>query len=270
MWNRKDLKEKARKNFFKNYWFCLAICFLLGFMCYEYSSSFSNLNAYKGTEINNEENVNVALKKTNLEFINLDTGTFKDQVVEVVSDEQAFIFKLAGSIKDFIEYHYIEALSLFLAFALGFLYQFLFAYPFTVGSRKFFLENHENDKTKIKMVLFPFRKNNNYFNTVKVMFFRYIYLVLWTFTIIGLPIKLYEYKMIPFILADNPKLSKKEVFALSKKMMYGNKWKAFVLDLSFIGWSILDAITIGLSGIFYSNPYHLATYTELYIKLKKC
>ncbi len=39
---------------------------------------------------------------------------------------------------------------------------------------------------------------------------------------------------------------------------------AFVLQLSFIGWYLLAAITCGLAGIFYVNPYMEATMAELY------
>ncbi len=47
--------------------------------------------------------------------------------------------------------------------------------------------------------------------------------------------------MIPYLLADNPQMTKKEeAFAESKRMMQGQKWNAFVLDLSFIGWDILS------------------------------
>ena len=64
-------------------------------------------------------------------------------------------------------------------------------------------------------------------------------------------------------------MSTKEVFAKSREMMYGNKWKAFVLDLSFIGWKILSSITCGLVGLFYANPYEYATDAELFLVLKQ-
>ena len=74
--------------------------------------------------------------------------------------------------------------------------------------------------------------------------------------------------MIPYILADNPEMSKDEAFALSKKMMDGQKWNAFVLDLSFIGWELLSVLTCGLLSIFYVDPYRAATNAALYEALK--
>lgn len=52
-------------------------------------------------------------------------------------------------------------------------------------------------------------------------------------------------------------------------MMKGNKWKTFILDLSFILWEILSTITFGLLDILYVNPYKIATSVELYKTLKE-
>ena len=52
--------------------------------------------------------------------------------------------------------------------------------------------------------------------------------------------------MIPYILAENPKIQRKKAFKLSKEMMKGNKWKTFILDLSFLGWELLSIFTFGL------------------------
>ena len=75
--------------------------------------------------------------------------------------------------------------------------------------------------------------------------------------------------MIPYILAENPKIQRKKAFKLSKKMMKGNKWKTFILDLSFLGWELLSIFTFGLLNIFYINTYKVATTVELYEVLKK-
>lgn len=75
--------------------------------------------------------------------------------------------------------------------------------------------------------------------------------------------------MIPYILAENPKIERKKAFKLSKQMMKGNKWKTFILDLSFLGWELLSIFTLGLLNIFYINPYKVATTVELYEILKK-
>ena len=41
-------------------------------------------------------------------------------------------------------------------------------------------------------------------------------------------------------------MDRKEAFQISKRMMDGQKMETFILDLSFIGWILLSAITCGI------------------------
>lgn len=77
-------------------------------------------------------------------------------------------------------------------------------------------------------------------------------------------VKYYEYMMIPYILADNPDMPRKQVFALTKQMMKGDKWNAFVLQLSFIGWDLLSVCTCGILSILYVEPYRYYTLAAFY------
>ena len=74
--------------------------------------------------------------------------------------------------------------------------------------------------------------------------------------------------MVPYILAENPNVEATEALKMSREMMQGNKWNAFVLDLSFLGWILLTICTCGILGIFYVNPYIYATDAELYQAIK--
>lgn len=76
--------------------------------------------------------------------------------------------------------------------------------------------------------------------------------------------KVYEYWLIPYILVENPDMESKEVFALTKKMMTGHKWEAFVLNFSFIGWHLLSVCTCGILSIFYIEPYRAYTLAAYY------
>ena len=67
-----------------------------------------------------------------------------------------------------------------------------------------------------------------------------------------------------YILADNPNMSSKEAFALTKKMMTGHKWECFVLNLSFLGWVFLSLCTCGILAIFYVEPYKAYTMAGFY------
>ena len=92
--------------------------------------------------------------------------------------------------------------------------------------------------------------------------------VLWTclFIIPGI-IKMYEYAIIPYILADDAEISSKEAFIKAKQMMSGNKWRLFKLNFSFIGWSLLCVLTFGI-GTLFLIPYINAATAEFYVELK--
>lgn len=70
-----------------------------------------------------------------------------------------------------------------------------------------------------------------------------IFTVLWTllFIIPGV-IASYRYSMAFFVLAEDPEIGVREALNVSKRMMSGNKWRLFCLNLSFIGWSLLAAL----------------------------
>lgn len=132
-----------------------------------------------------------------------------------------------------------------------------------VGARGFYIENLYSAPS-VGKILAPFR-SGQYWNIVKIMFFRDLFIFLWTllFVIPGI-VKSYEYKMIPYLLAENPGMSKQEAFDRTREMMYGQKGNAFVLDLSFLPWLFLNAFTFNILGILYLQPYMDATQAELY------
>lgn len=138
--------------------------------------------------------------------------------------------------------------------------------PVEIGAHKFRI-NAINGKGNVSDLGYGY--DTSYKRNVKVLLVRNIYIVLWycLFIIPGI-IKSYEYYMIPYLLADNPDMSRSEAFKKSKEMMRGNKWKAFVLSLSFIPWNILGFITLGMVNIFYVYPYKHLTSAALYEELK--
>ena len=77
----------------------------------------------------------------------------------------------------------------------------------------------------------------------------------------------YCYLMVPYILAENPDMKAMEALRLSKEMMDGQKWNAFVLGLSFLGWQLLGTLLCGI-GTFFVQPYVDATFAELYAVLR--
>ena len=80
-------------------------------------------------------------------------------------------------------------------------------------------------------------------------------------------IKSYSYSMAPYILQDNPQLTARECLDKSRKMMDGNKFQLFCIDLSFIGWYIVGILCLGI-GLLWVTPYHNMTKANFYMALK--
>ncbi|WP_242863956.1 DUF975 family protein [Clostridium tepidiprofundi] len=59
-----------------------------------------------------------------------------------------------------------------------------------------------------------------------------------------------------------------DTLRLSKEMMYGYKWKLFVLQLSFIGWGLLCVLTLGI-GLLWLVPYIEMTKANFYEDVKR-
>ncbi|MGN0038387.1 MAG: DUF975 family protein [Coriobacteriales bacterium] len=102
------------------------------------------------------------------------------------------------------------------------------------------------------------------------LFVTALFETLWALTIVGGAIKHFSYKMVPYLLAENPDLGALEAITLSRKMMCGHKWEAFKLELSFIGWNILGGLTLGVTELLFSAMYQQATYAEYYAYVRGC
>lgn len=76
-------------------------------------------------------------------------------------------------------------------------------------------------------------------------------------------IKSYSYQIVSFILFDNPSMEAKAIVEKSEKLMQGNRWKLFCLQLSFIGWIILSGFTFGI-GTLWVTPYLLIAEVAFY------
>lgn len=135
-------------------------------------------------------------------------------------------------------------------------------HPLEVGCKKYFLDASDGN-AQLGNMGYAFK--NGYINVVSSMFLMNLFIFLWSLLLVIPGIyKAYEYRMIPYLLAEDSNLSFSEAKRLSSAMMYGEKWDAFVLDLSFILWHALSSITWGLVGIFWVNPYIQYTNAELY------
>ena len=96
-----------------------------------------------------------------------------------------------------------------------------------------------------------------------------VFVFLWSllFVIPGL-VAAYRYAMAPYIMAEHPEMGIMEAIEASKQMMDGNKWALFCLDISFIGWTFLSALTFGIGDLFLT-PYTRTANAHFYMNLTR-
>ena len=251
MWTRAQLKSNGMLNFKKNYWKCVLVALILLLVGGVDSSGSGNPTSIR-------KNYNQMQEQMNGQFSF--SGDLGDDLG--IAGSNAEIITAATLIGG------IVLVIILIATIIGILLAVLVLNPLQVGGKRFFVANHYQEETELSELAFGFKAN--YGNVVKTMFFRDLYTFLWSllFVIPGI-VKSYAYRMVPYLLTEHPDMEANEAITLSQQMMMGQKWNAFVLDLSFIGWHILSALTFGILGIFYVNPYKAATDTELYVALKE-
>ncbi|MCM1106945.1 MAG: DUF975 family protein [Blautia sp.] len=246
MWERKQLKERAKVSFQRNYWKSVLISLLFALV----AGGVTAATAFGGDSGNSPEpeykegyEITYTLEPTDLHM-------------ETETEEMVAIIIVV-----------IVVLIVFLAaIAMVFVFDAFICNPVELGCDRFFFRNL-SEPAQVKEAAFGF--DHSYKNIVKILFSRDIAIFLWSllFVIPGI-VKSYEYQMIPYLLAEHPEMSKEEAFGESKRMMNGQKWKAFVLDLSFLGWKLLAVMTLGVLDFFYVAPYVNATHAALYEALR--
>lgn len=142
---------------------------------------------------------------------------------------------------------------------------FLLTPPFTFSTILIYQNLILGTRPEVKDIFKGFK---NYVPCISVGFFVSLFTFLWSllFVIPGI-VKSYSYAMSMYILADNPEKSRKECMSESMQMMDGHKMDLFVLDLSFIGWYLLGAITFGIA-LIWIIPYVNATQVNFYNSIK--
>lgn len=279
MWTRAQLKERAKAAFHRNYWKVVLVALIVGFLGAGGFSAGRSIGSsasdgivsdwvdqafgWDTDEDWDDDSEDWDDDSDDWDDDDTDSGTISDfgsGFADGFSD--GFGVGFASVLVILLTVFIVMAVAIVIAFAVN---AFLIN-PLNVGGKRFFFYNL-NAPAEIKELAFGF--DHAYMNIVKTMFFRDLYTFLWSllFIIPGI-VKAYEYRMIPYLLAEYPDMPREQAFEASRRMMNGQKWKSFVLDLSFIGWNILSAITLGIVGVFYVDPYKNMTDAALYEALK--
>lgn len=299
IWNRKELKENALSVIKKNVWTLLFIGFLMSTIFGEYTitrssnDSLDTLNkAIKAVEngetvelLEEDENGKKQLSEYTDEIVNIVLFGSKEGTISDINEKYGITHGVFYGFFDFITRSRVQLrnvvdsianieiklkftrIVVLLTSLAGVLVKIFVVNPITIGEDRIFLESKMYKDTRLNRILFAFTRRR-YFKTVRSVFRKNLYKVLWDLTIIGGFIKGYSYKMVSFIIAENPEIKGKDAIKISRVMMDGNKLEVFKLDLSFILWHILQILTFGLAG-FWVNTYTKATSAELYSKLRE-
>lgn len=238
MWTRRELKELAKAAFKANYWRCVLVAFILALL----------IGGGAGSSVRKNETADLTTEQQKAMALLAED----DNLGRLVEGMEKLSALPSSKIK----------ISLGGLGLVGFLLSILVFNPLIVGCYRFFLQNSRGP-AELNELGAGFR--GDWGNVVLVMFLKNLFLALWTmlFIIPGI-VKAYAYRMVPYILKEHPELSGTQAITLSRRMMKGHKGDAFVLDLSFIGWILLSALTFGILHLFYVGPYIQATDAELY------
>lgn len=242
--DRATIKENAKLLLSKNHWLCVAVAFLGTLTIGGYNFNISSSDS---------ESFNEAYENS--------LSQIDPTQAEIVED----IFDIILSPEFMLMMAIISLISTVIAVVL----RTFVTNQFLVGSCRFFLKFRQNNPVSISEV-FQNYKDRTFLNIAKITFLRDLYISLWTllFMVPGI-IKSLEYFAVDYILAVRPDIDKDEAFTLSKKMMDGHKGDLFVLNLSFIGWSLLSIVFCGLPIILYVNPYMMISRTLFFCEVRE-
>ncbi|MBR3560846.1 MAG: DUF975 family protein [Oscillospiraceae bacterium] len=274
MWDRRQLKDRAKAAFQANYWRCVLVSFVM----------FALLGgglASGGNRVRESINLNQSEPQTgsatlNAGDVNSIVGLDLEELGGMEDLTPAQVQALLDAVKDTNKYDFSEAEVLPMLVILGGVLSVVIAAssvvsillynPLEVSAANFYTTNAQSAASLDTMErgFVPHWTHN-----VWTMFLCDLFTLLWgmLFIVPGI-VKGYAYRMVPYIMAEHPELTGTEAITLSRKMMKGNKWRAFVLDLSFLGWEILGGLTAGILDIFWVRPYKAAANAELYLAIR--
>ena len=71
-----------------------------------------------------------------------------------------------------------------------------------------------------------------------------------------------------WIYAEDPDVDTREAFSRSISLARGAKWRLVLMELSFIGWMLLGALSLGI-GLLWIMPYMEQSFTNIYLDQKQ-
>ena len=138
--------------------------------------------------------------------------------------------------------------------------------PFALGFAGYFLKRVRGQEIATKNIFDGFYRFSGSF---LVQLLTQLFTFLWCLLLVipGI-VKALGYSMAFYIMYDNPDIRPLEAIKRSQIMMKGYKGKLFLLELSFIGWTLLCILSLGI-GFLWLNPYMYLSIANFYENLKR-
>ena len=284
--NYKLIKKEALKNIKHNYFKNVIVAFICtvllagGINLSSKNILNIDLTNHKNIEIlnnsykSNSEIIDELLEKT-LEEKDYDENIAKrfthgvtSVLVNEITTTKSFMFGILNSINKFLGGYVSVGLVIIISNILLLLFRTIFVSVYEIGKNRYFLEQRRYLKTNVDRTLYPYKKKKT-LHLAYILFIKNLYLFLWSFTIVGFFIKYYEYIMIPYILAENPDISRHNAFELSRELMNKEKFNLFKIDLLLLIYKIPGLFTFNLTNFFFTDIYAATIYSEFYMNLKQ-
>lgn len=277
-WDRKKIRRGAWNTTFRRgakAWFTLvAVCFVFAFLGVSETSQVSfvkdidhilGLNKMPVSDnvlILEEYIVRTPVVK-DVPFI---TSNFAVHAIDVASNNATWIIKLLGTNPAYFERNTGEVVvTLLLAALITALIHFFIQNAAIIGKHRYVMECRYSDDVSFNRIFAPYHRKNLP-NIIMSLFVYRVVLSLWWLTIVGGVYKTYQYRFVPYILAENPSVKWREAKKLSKEMTDGHKWDMFLTDLSCLYITILKVIPV--VGICVAVPYWAEINAEMYFALR--
>lgn len=293
--DRKGMKVAAKKAQRKHYWIIVAICLFASVFGVAYTSSTLSVSTnisistpqtedstqsndmydvLQDLAVGNENDAREKVKQNQEQIVNNDTdATFGRRRGVIASLLNSFasgsmVIAVADAINSVTHNGGVSiAVPVILSLAVYIFVWLFIQETYRIVMARMLLEGRSYNKLPASRFFYPIH-TRKWPRMAWTMFVENVFLFLWSLTIVGFFIKQYSYRMVPYIVAENPNIEALDAIRLSRRMMKGHKWECFVADCSFLGWYLLNLITFGLSGIFYSNGYNAAFFAEYYVYVR--
>ena len=267
----KEIKKNAHKNVKTHYAAYLVLCLAAVLMGSEFSSTLSLLKQDNAKSVSGLLMHSSFVKSMTSLFPEGVFGTTNGVFAHVVNGitSGSFVKTLFLGLSTIVHSKDIASICfVVMGLCISVFYRVYIVNVLPVINRRLFLEGRVYAKLPLDRLVYLMRIRKQ-MHVAFVKLVKSIIMTVMNLTVIGGIYFYYAYFLVDYILAENPTISLKDAFSLSRNMMKGHKFECFKWQLSMAGWYILDVCTFGISAIFYSNMYRMSVMCEFYTLRRK-